>query len=225
MSTHTMNRTSARRLAMAAIGVAAALSMTGCSVMGIETKGGGDDSQPQQTQQDDSNAGSDEDDSSNDSGGDTSNDADSDGSGDAASGTDTDSSNNGSGNDSSNNDSNSGSGNNDSNDSSGGAGAGTADGSESNSGAGSSAGYSSNRSVRVSGPRLAADVKKTAEQRSGQTGIRVTCRDMLVDAKYGGSTTCTMTMPGGKKYFPVAKGKLGSGNRVSYKLEFPGVDF
>lgn len=108
----------------------------------------------------------------------------------------------------------------------GGPGSGTrAGGSGNGTGAGGSgSGSYSGGSHRVPGHVLAADIKQVAEADLGISGITVDCNDLHARS-VGSTTTCTMDVPGDKKYFPLAKVTKIDGTHVTYDLEFPGVDF
>lgn len=104
-----------------------------------------------------------------------------------------------------------------------GSGSGTGSGG-SGSGGNSGSGSYSGGSHRVPGHVLAADIKQVAEADLGISGITVDCNDLHARS-VGSTTTCTMDVPGDKKYFPLAKVTKIEGNHVTYDLEFPGVDF
>ncbi|QIN29942.1 hypothetical protein EW640_12150 [Brevibacterium luteolum] len=72
--------------------------------------------------------------------------------------------------------------------------------------------------------QLEKSIKEQAEQQSGISGITVDCNDLRADY-VGATTSCTMDVPGDKKYFPLAKVTSIDGNYVKYELKFPGVDF
>lgn len=113
-------------------------------------------------------------------------------------------------------------------DSGGDTGSDTSAGSGTDTSAGSDAGSGTDTSAGddpiIKGSQLEASIKKQAEEQSGISGITVECQDLR--ASYiGATTTCTMDVPGDRKYFPLAKVTSIDGNYVEYKLEFPGVDF
>lgn len=106
------------------------------------------------------------------------------------------------------------------------AGSGTDSGTDTSAGsdAGSGTDTSAGGDPIIKGSQLEASIKKQAEEQSGISGITVECQDLR--ASYiGATTTCTMDVPGDRKYFPLAKVTSIDGNYVEYKLEFPGVDF
>ncbi|MFB9775832.1 DUF4333 domain-containing protein [Brevibacterium otitidis] len=107
-----------------------------------------------------------------------------------------------------------------------GAGSGGSGSSDSGSGSGSGTdtGSGGGADPIIEASKLEASIKEQAEQQSGISGITVECNDLRA-SRVGATTTCTMDVPGDKKYFPIAKVTSINGNYVEYKLEFPGVDF
>ncbi|WAL39385.1 hypothetical protein BRM1_08840 [Brevibacterium sp. BRM-1] len=215
---HKLPARSARRLSLAAIALAAGLSMTGCGLIPGAT--GSDDSARGDTGQQTQEAGAQTQEAGSDSAG-------NDGAGDSggSSGAD-DSSGAGGSNDSGGSNSTGGpnsgdTGSGSSGGSSSGSGSDTGSGTGSDTGSGTGSGASGTRTT-VRGSVLAASIRKEIAKR-GKSAI-VTCSDLHVSKAGGGTTTCRMTVDG-KKYYPVAKGTIVANDQVRYRLEFPGVDF